>query len=308
MRGIMAIKNSLRAVALALAICISAAPNSHASSFGIQWVYFSSSDGARISAIWTASFLGSDEVTRRHVFSALCNPQQPTPYVTALIDPRGGSPLHPSQNLKIRLEDGNHIFVAGDIDRIASANAGDNLPRYSFFLPATSPFFRALTNDGSRFYPKIDSDPGDGGTRLVINNSDRQKLRDFLNHCASFAGTTANTAQEPAQQPERPHACRDFLNGPNSYAGNSVRIHAPEIVDAVCGNLRMDVRPAVCMHIVTSGNVAWNQTGASQWEDANAASLCYQSQNPGLRIDCFLREVKRGNEWYVAVNICNQVN
>ncbi len=288
--------------AASLFLLLSSPLQSFGSSNSVDWNYFSSSQGARITATRVRSFLGSDEVSRVILFSGVCNPNQPTPYITAVMTPRDGV-TPPSANLKVLLENGNYLFLGGSIDRIATANAGDQRIRYGLNLPTASPFFKALIKENSRYYPRIDLDPNNGGANLEITNRHRQKVRDFLAACNGFAGNNPT-----AVNAEPPHACRDYLNGPNAYAGNQARSYSKEIVDGVCGSLRMDVRPAVCMHYIMGGNLAWDLNGNTSWQEDNAAALCYQNTNVNKRISCFSNEIAKGNDWYVGINVCNEVN
>ena len=290
--------------ALALCLSVMAVTPIHASSIGVSWNVYLSPQGARLTYMHTASFLGSDEVSRTLLFSAICNPSEPTPYVTALIRPSKGIQLHPRQNMKIRMEDGNDLFLLGNLDRLASVNAGDNLTRYGITIPIDSSFFRALTKDGSQFFLRIDADPGDGGIQLKVKDLDRQKIRSFLETCQGFVGANLPDARDA----ESPNACRDYLNGPNSYADNVATNYGDEIVDAVCGSYRMDFRPALCMHILMSGAVPLNRQRTRSWLPEDAAFLCHEALNPGMRVNCFNREFARAGNLSAAIDTCKTLN
>lgn len=303
----------LKAVkALAVAITTAAtvyAPAVYASSNTVVWQVYTSSQGSILSAKRVRSFLGSDEVSETVLMTANCSPNQPLPYVAVVVRPKQGTIFNPSQNMRLRAENGNYYFMLGTLDRIATANARDNFNRYGITMPTTHGFFGMLTKSGSRYYPKIDMDihrdQSGGGARLeIFREQDRQKVRDFLTSCEGFQGQHASTGQ-PHQQP---HACRDYLNGPNTFANNVATTYSEEIVNGVCGDYRMDVRPAYCMHYVMAGNLPWNQQGSTSWGQDNAASLCWQNTNLSNRIACFSNEIAKGNEWYVGINVCNEVN
>lgn len=294
----------LPAVAGALVTLAAVVTTVQASSLGRHWNLYASPQGARLSYTYRASFLGDDEVNQRLLFSAVCNPSEPTPYVTTLIKPAANVRLNASQNMKIHLGNGNYLFLLGTLDRLASVNAGDDLSRYGFSIKASSPFFQALAEEGSGFYPQIDADPGDGGVQLTVQDGDRQKVRSFLQACQGFAEANPSAAQSA----ELPYACRDYLNGPNSYANDVATLYPDQIVDSVCGSQRMDVRPAVCMHLLMSGAVPWNLKGDSTWLPENAATLCAESSNPGKRLDCFRRELAETDNWSSAISACNKAN
>ncbi|MCZ4291279.1 hypothetical protein [Hoeflea alexandrii] len=288
---------------LALLLSGGTAPASASSSSTI-WNVYVSSEGARLNYIHSASFLGSEEVSRKQLFSAICNPNQPTPYITTVIQPRGGETLYPSQNLKVRLEDGNYMFLLGNIDQIATVNAGDQLTRYGVSIPVDSVFFRTLMQPGSRYELRIDADPGNGGVPLRVTDRDRERIGAFLQTCTNYGAGSSQTVMNA----EPPYACRDFLNGPNQYAGNQSVTYEPGIIDRVCGDMRMDVRPANCMHYVMSGNVAWDRQGNAAWQPANAADLCSQSTDIGARIQCFNIQIAHGADWYSSIQACRSVN
>lgn len=283
------------------------AASANASSRGVVWNLYTGAQGAFLSAKYVASFLGSDEVSETLIFTASCNPQKPTPYATAVMRIPQGQSAPPSSNLQVWFPGGNYLFLGGYLDQIASVNAGDNKPRYGFNVTLPSALFNALMEQGSRFHPKVDmGDAVQGkGAKLEIFDKDRQKVRDFVATCTSFVQQNPGTS---TTQREAPYACRDFLNGPNSFYGNQSTNYGNEIADRVCGQARMDVRPAVCMHQIMAGQVAWNQQGSNNWMPGNAADLCHQTVNPAARIGCFNAQISAGQSWDTAIIICKPIN
>ncbi|MEP0519764.1 MAG: hypothetical protein ABJO09_07595 [Hyphomicrobiales bacterium] len=278
-----------------------------ASSRGVVWNLYTGSQGAFLSAKAFASFLGSEEVSETLIFSASCNPQTPTPYATAVMRIPQGQTAPPSSNLQVWFPGGNYLFLGGYLDQIASVNAGDNKPRYGFNVTLPSALFNALMENGSRFHPKVDmGDAVQGkGAKLEIFDRDRQKVRDFVATCTSFAQQNPGTS---TTQREAPYACRDFLNGPNSFNGNQAVNYGNQIADRLCGQARMDVRPAVCMHQVMANRIPWNQQGATNWDAENAADLCHQTSNPAGRISCFSGHINAGVPWNAGITACKFVN
>ncbi|SDU11092.1 hypothetical protein SAMN05428979_1682 [Stappia sp. ES.058] len=268
----------------------------------MEWKVFVSGQGARLTATSVRSFLGSDEVSRSIRFSALCNPQQPVPYLTSAVALRDRNATVPARHeLRIVMENNGYISVVGDLDRIATANARDNVTRYSFPLPAVSIFFDLLTRSNSRIYPIINAGSLGAGTRLRIRESDRAKVSQFVQACQRFGPQGAAQQRSNAT---RPNACRDYLNGPNPYNNNEARTYSPEVVSRVCGDLRMDVRPAACMHYVMSGRVPWNRQGGTNWRPGNAADLCRESRSPDSRLSCFGRQINSGATYSAAIEVC----
>lgn len=281
--------------------------NANASSRGVVWNLYSGSQGAFLSAKYVASFLGSDEISETLIFTASCNPQQPTPYATAVMRIPKGQTAPPSSNLQVLFPNGNYLFLSGYLDQVASVNAGDNKPRYGFNVTLPSAFFNALMENGSRFHPKVDM--GDAikgkGSKLEIFDRERQKVRDFVATCTSFVQQNPGTSTTDR---EAPYACRDYLNGPNSFSGNQSTNYGNEIANRVCDQARMDVRPAVCMHQIMAGYVAWDQQGSNNWMPGNAADLCHQTVNPAGRIGCFSAQINAGIPWNTAIVICKPTN
>lgn len=283
--------------------------SSHASSRGVVWNFLSSSDGALLSAVYTASFLGSDEVTRRVLMTANCSPGMPQPYVAAVINPPQGQTLQRDTNLMVRLDNGNMLFLAGSLDRLASVNAGDNKPRYGFNLPTSSPFFRMLTQAGLRFYPKVDVDPWGGGATLEIADHQRDKVRSFLATCDRFAQQNAGAANNNQAQTQQPFlgACRAMLHGPNPWDPSRRAGHSQAISDELCSPNEASDLPARCFLYIMAGRVNWDVNGyQTSWVPENASRLCARTPVGLGTVTCFENQIRNGVAWKPAMEFCRQ--
>ncbi|MEM8649889.1 MAG: hypothetical protein AAGF54_05105 [Pseudomonadota bacterium] len=280
--------------------------SSQASSNNIVWDVFTTQEGTLLRAKQVKSFLGSEQIKETIIMTAVCTPQKSYPLVTVMIRSPNGQEAPKAANLKFQDPDGNWIPFRARLDRAASANAGDNLPRYLFQMPIDTDFFKELAKEGSRYHPKFDRDPHGGGTRLKIYRSeDRSKVSRFIDSCKRYAGvnTSSNTSQQSA------NLCRDRLNGPNIFAaGEPVQNYGDAIANQVCGELRSHIGPAVCMHYVMSGRIAYDSQGRNKWAPENAARLCRENQNTQVRLDCFNQQIAAGHGWNNAIETCRNVN
>lgn len=282
---------------------------SQASSRGVVWNFYASSDGALLSAVYTASFLGSDDVTRRVLMTANCSPGMPEPYVAAVINPPQGQALQRDTNLMVRLENGNMLFLAGSLDRLATVNAGDNKPRYGFNLPTNSPFFNSLTQAGSRFYPKVDVDPWGGGATLEIADHQRDKVRSFLATCDRFAQQNAGTNNNNQAQAQQPHlgACRAMLHGPNPWDTSRRAGYSQAISDELCSPNEASDLPARCFLYIMAGRVNWDVNGyQTGWVPENASRLCARTPVGLGTVTCFENQIRNGIAWQPASEFCRE--
>lgn len=253
--------------------------------------------------------LGSDEVTRSVLMTANCSPGRAEPYVTAVITPQQGQTIHQGANLMMRFDNGDMWFLEGSLDRLATVNAGDNKPCYGFHVPTGSAFFRLLTHNGSRYYPKIDVDPWGGGARLEINDVQRQKVRDFLATCDRFAQNTAAASSTGEQKPYTPQsgACRQMLNSANPWDTTRNSYLSQEIESQLCGPNEAPDLPARWYLYIMAGRVNWDPNGYNTgWLLQNAADLCRRTPVGLGTISCFKNQIRNGANWQAASNFCRQ--
>ncbi len=283
--------------------------NSEASSRGVVWNFYASADGALLSAVYTASFLGSDEVTRRVLMTANCSPGRPVPYVAALINPPQGQPIEQRAALMVRFENGNMLFLDGSLDRLASVNAGDDKPRYGFDLPTSSSLFGLLTQNGSRYFPKVDVDPWGGGVALEIFDRDRDKVRNFLATCDRFAQQTAGAGNNYGAQAAQPQlgACRSMLYAPNPWNPSQQGGHTQAIANELCSPNEASDLPARCFLYIMAGRVNWDANGhQTSWIPGNASRLCARTPVGLGTISCFENQIRNGVAWQAAAEFCRQ--
>lgn len=301
-------KNKTTVLACTVIATLLASAAAQASSSGVRWDLFQTQQGAFLKATRFRSFLGSEQAKETIIMTAACTPQTPEPYVTAMIRQPSGQAAAASYNLRVRAPNNNWMFLGGQLDRAASANAGDNLPRYGFNLPIKSPFFSGLADQNQRYKPRIERDPSGGGTSLeIFRRDDKQKVQGFINTCSRYAGLNSQQAtNQPQQNQPQGSACRDYLNGPNQFANNQVRRYDEAISNTVCGQRRNDARPAACMHMAMSGAVPYNQQGQANWDPQNAAWLCRETTQPSFRIACFRGEIEKGIHWSKGIELCRQ--
>ncbi len=273
-----------------------------ASSRTTVWsLYFQKGVGARLIAKRVVSFLGSDQPSERLIFSAVCSPNAPVPTVS-FPPPFKPNAVIPQESVVKVLTVGDRTFYYNAVqDRVATQNAGDGVPRFSFVMNTGDPLFYQLSQGTRRTEAKLTL--RDGGTQPVeiYKAEDRAKVRNYISICDDF---WLKNKEARNTQPSVPDACGDHLRGPNPFNGKGPRNYTNAIVDQVCGNYLGDPRPAQCMHYVMAGNLAWNREGNTGWVEDNAARLCHEITDYAGLANCFSAQIRAGIDWDPAITIC----
>lgn len=271
----------------------------------INWQLFASSQGARLNANQTTA----TGEPKTQVMGAICSPQDPRPYIAAVVRMPSGIERMPAAQLWINLGNGGREQMSASLDPIASANAGDDLIRYGMSLDIEHPFFQALLNP--HYSPSISLAGYRTGIELQIpaiqDSSDVDQyalISNFLSACEGFAGKTT-TANAPQEQPS---VCRDYLNSPNDFVTSATRQYAKEVSDTVCATNHRDPRAAVCMHYVMAGQLPLNIEGDRTWDSRKAAVFCAGNTNLPARVNCFENIINKTNSANMALATCKDIN
>lgn len=271
----------------------------------INWQLFASSQGARLNASQTTA--NGERGTQ--VMGAICSPQDPRPYIAAVVRIPSGIQKMPTAQLAINLGNGGTEQISASTDPIATVNAGDDLVRYGMSLDIGHPFFQALLSP--HYSPSISLSGYSNGIELQvpdiqkIGDVDQHALiRNFLNTCESFGGNTT-TANAPQEQPS---VCRDYLNSPNDFATSATREYSKELSDTVCAANHRDPRAAVCMHYVMAGQLPLNIEGDRTWDPADAARFCVGNTNLPSRVSCFDAVIRENNSSNAGIQRCKDIN
>ena len=107
--------------------------------------------------------------------------------------------------------------------------------------------------------------------------------------------------------------CIAALMGPNQYKEGKVEFYPYEFAQNLCQSSEQSSDPAVCLHYVMSGWVAWDKQGVAQkpnpytkWDIYNALNLCRGAkQGMGQTlVQCMEGRVAVGKGWIEATNMC----
>ena len=109
----------------------------------------------------------------------------------------------------------------------------------------------------------------------------------------AFAPTEAS-AQSQCVRATQNRIAWDYKGGKKWAQGN---------LDRLCKNSR-NAAPANCFRRVMHGNV--NYGGGIKWKWQNAIDLCEQSRNANRTINCFKKNISRGDNWKAAIAKCDE--
>ncbi|MEZ5879014.1 MAG: PAN/Apple domain-containing protein [Tepidamorphaceae bacterium] len=126
-------------------------------------------------------------------------------------------------------------------------------------------------------------------------------------------GRCTMTRQASRTPPGPVTPCIAALMGPNQYKEGKVEFYPYEFAQNLCQRSELASDPAVCLHYVMSGWVAWDKQGVAQkpnqytkWDIYNALNLCRGAkQGMGQTlVQCMEGRVAVGKGWVEATNMC----